>query len=77
MKFLKSISYASGENPRLRDRISGDDGRVGTVVDVTNYAGEAQEIMVRWDDGVIEFRCTDARNFRLIARVIRFAGDLP
>lgn len=63
------MSYASGETPRLRDRISGEDRRAGTVLDI--LIGKIPEIVVRWDAGVGDFRYADARKFRLISRAPR------
>jgi hypothetical protein len=62
--------YASGENPGLRDRIINEEGRVGTLLDITKDPGriEISELIVRWDDGVVGLRYYDAANFRLISR---------
>jgi hypothetical protein len=66
------MAYASGETPKLRDRISNEDGRVGTVLDIViSNGGAIAEIIVRWDDGVADLRYAHAGNFKLISRAPR------
>ena len=65
------MPYASGENPRLRDRITNEEGRVGTLLDIAKDRGGISELIVRWDDGVVGLRYSYAGNFRLISRARR------
>jgi hypothetical protein len=63
------MSYTSGETPKLRDRISDEDSRVGTVLDIAiSNRGAISEIVVRWDDGAADLRYDHAGNFRLMSR---------
>ncbi len=62
------MSYASGETPRVQDRISNKEGRIGTLLDITENLGEISELIVRWDDGVVRLRYRDAEDFKLISR---------
>jgi len=59
--------YKSGEIPRFRDRIIDEYARVGTLLDILEEDGKT-ELIVKWDQGVLELRYANAKNFCLFSR---------
>lgn len=63
--------YASGETPKVGDRISDKKGRVGAVTRVTINLRERPELTIRWSDGIVGILYPVAVDFTLISRVMK------
>lgn len=62
------MTYASGQTPKVGDRISGNRGKLGTVTIIKSYG--CVILTVKWDDGIvgINYNYTAADRFTLISR---------
>jgi hypothetical protein len=62
------MPYASGEIPKVGDRISDETGRVGTVKHISVGPRSPTELTIRWDDGIVGIRYPNPSDFTLISR---------
>jgi hypothetical protein len=62
------MPYASGETPEVGDRISDQEGRVGTVTHINPGPRNPTELTIRWDDGTVGIRYPNLGDFTLISR---------
>ena len=62
------MPYASGEEPEVGDRVSDQEGRVGTVTHISVGPTTPTELTIRWDDGIVGIRYPNPSDFTLISR---------
>lgn len=61
------MPYASGETPKVGDRISDQQDRVGTVTHINPGPRNPTELTIRWDDGIVGIRYPNPGDFTLIS----------
>jgi hypothetical protein len=70
MEIGSQAHYTTREKPLPGDRISNEEGQLGTVVEVRSRNKHIAygEIAIRWDEGVVIIYHCRAEEFSLIAR---------
>jgi hypothetical protein len=70
MRIVPQALYMTRETALPGDRVSDEEGQLGTVVEVRtrNKHIAYGEIAIRWDEGVITIYHCQAEKFSLIAR---------
>jgi hypothetical protein len=73
MATISIPQYLTREVPKPGDRISNNEGRYGTVIDVRTENREIEygEVAVKWDEGVVVIHHSRAEEFALISRAQR------
>jgi hypothetical protein len=70
METNHQLQYQTQENPVAGDRIRNSEGRLGTVVALQNRNRDIGygQLIVKWDDGVVEINYPFVREFALVSR---------